>query len=133
MKEHTMKRTLTRTLIGAAALSGALTFGAAGIASGATTGTGTSSGSGSSAPASTHTVNCARAEKLATRVQTLETKANTWLPKAAQREAAAKTADHPKLAALIGRRIARVEKLMPKGEKLLAKIAQKCGTAAPAS
>jgi len=123
LEEHTMIRTLTRSLVGVATLSGVLTFGASGLASAASSGSTGSTGSTSSLAA-----RCTKAEALATRIQNRENKAQTWLPKAEKREAAALTANHKKLAARIAHRIARVQKLIPKGQKLLAKIAQKCSS-----
>ena len=66
---------------------------------------------------------------MATRVNKLEAKAAAWVPKAQAKEAKATAANHTKLAAAIGRRIARVQKLETRGTTLLAKIAAKCGTA----
>ena len=94
---------MIRRLIAAAAVSGTLALGVAGVA-------------GASAPTSTptstatHATRCAKAEKVATRIQTLETKAATWVPKAQAREAKATAAGHTKLATRIGNRITRVQK-----------------------
>jgi hypothetical protein len=68
-----------------------------------------------------------------TRVNKLEARAATWVPKAQANEAKATAADHTKLAARIGRRIARVQTLEGKGNTLLAKIAAKCGSTPSAS
>jgi chromosome condensin MukBEF ATPase and DNA-binding subunit MukB len=81
----------------------------------------------------THAAKCAKAEALATRIQAREAKAPTWLAAAQAREAKATSAGHPKVAKFIEHRIARVEKLIPKGEKVLAKIAAKCGSATSTS
>ena len=53
--------------------------------------------------------------------------------KAQANEAKATAAGHTKLAARIGRRIARVQTLETKGNTLLAKIAAKCGSTSSAS
>jgi hypothetical protein len=121
-----MIRTLTRSLVGVAVLSGVLTVGAAGVASAAQ-----SSSTGAAASTATHAARCTKAEALATKIEKREKQAQTWLPNAQKREDAALAANHKKLAARIARRIARVQKLVPKGEKVLAKIAQKCGSVTP--
>jgi hypothetical protein len=118
---------MIRKLIAAAAVSGSLALGVAGVA-GATTPTG-------STPASpaTHAARCVKAEKWATRITALEAKAAAWVPKAESREAAATAAGDTKKAAVIDRRIARVEKLETRGDAVLAKISAKCGSATSAS
>ena len=55
------------------------------------------------------------------------------MPKAQAREAKATAAGHTKVAARIGKRIARVQKFETRGTTLLAKIAAKCGSATSAS
>jgi hypothetical protein len=70
---------------------------------------------------------------VATRIEALEAKAQAWLPKAQARETKATDAGHTKLAAVIAKRIARVQKREARGNALLAKIAAKCGTPTPAS
>jgi hypothetical protein len=67
------------------------------------------------------------------RIQTAETKAAAWVPKAQAREAKATAAGHTKVAARIAKRIARVEKLETRGTTLLGKISAKCGSATSAS
>ena len=113
---------MIRTLIGGAAVAGALTFGAAGMA-------GAASAATPSPASTTHTVNCVKAEKLAARINARETKAATWVPKAQAREAKATAAGHTKLATWIARRITRVQKLEARGNTVLAKISAKCGSA----
>jgi hypothetical protein len=83
---------------------------------------------GSVTPA-VHAARCVKAEKVATRIAEREAKAAVWLPKAQAREAKASAAGHTKVAARIGGRISRVQKLEVKGNALLAKIAAKCGSA----
>ena len=111
---------MIRKLIAVAAVSGSLALGLAGVA-GATT---------PSTPTSTPTpaTLCAKAEKLATRIQAREAKATAWVPKAQAREAKATTAGHTKLAIRIGDRITRVQKFETRGTTVLAKISAKCGT-----
>jgi hypothetical protein len=114
---------MIRKLIAVAAVSGSLALGVVGVAGAAT-------------PASTGTptaAQCATAEKVATGIQTLESAAATWVPQAQAREAKATTAGHTKLAARIGKRIARVQKLETRGTTLLGKISAKCGSASSAS
>jgi hypothetical protein len=115
-----MVRTLTRSLVGAAALTGALTFGAAGLAGAATT-------------SSTHAAKCTKAEARVPKIQAAESKLATFVTNATAREGKATSAGHPKVAARIGKRIARAQKLESRGEKLLATIAQKCGGTTPAA
>jgi hypothetical protein len=110
---------MMRKLVAGLALTGSLAFGAAGVAGASTPSTSTS-----------HATACASAEKLAAWVTQGESLASGWLPGAQSREAAAKAAGHTKAAAVIARRIARVEKAQTKGNKVLAKIAAKCGTSA---
>jgi outer membrane murein-binding lipoprotein Lpp len=118
---------MIRKLIAVAAVSGSLALGVAGGARGNTHPTPTAP------PAATHAARCVKAEKVATRIQTLETKAAAWVPKAQARQAKATAAGHTKLAARIGDRITRVQKREAKGTALLAKIAAKCGTTTSAS
>jgi len=122
-----------RKLIAVAAVSGSLIFGAAGVIGLS----GTAGAAVATAPASvttaTHAARCAKAEKLATRIQAREAKATVWLPKAQAREAKATAAGHTKVASRISARISRVEKLEGKGNAVLAKIAAKCGSATSTS
>jgi hypothetical protein len=123
---------MMRKLIAVAAVSGSLAFGAAGVIGLSDTAGATVSTPTSGTPA-THAARCAKAEILATRIHTRETKAATWLPKAQAREAKATAAGHTKVAARISDRITRVEKLEAKGNTVLAKIAAKCGSATSTS
>ena len=122
---------MIRRLIAVAAVSGSLALGVVGVAgvAGATT----PSSATATATATPTAAQCAKAEKLATRIQTLETKAAAWVPKAQARETKATTDGHTKLAAAIGRRISRVQKLETRGTTLLGKISAKCGSATSAS
>jgi hypothetical protein len=115
---------MMRKLIAVAAVAGSLGLGMAGVA-GATTPT--TPATPATSPA-THATRCAKAEKLAVRIQALETKAAAWVPKAQAREAKATAAGHTKLATRIGKRISRVEKLETRGTTLLGKISAKCGS-----
>jgi hypothetical protein len=115
-----MHGTRTRAVISVAALSGALTFGVAGMA-GATT----------AAPATTpttHTIDCTKALARVPKINAREAKAATWVTKAQAREATATSAGHTKLANRIERRITRVQKAEARGTKVLAKISAACGT-----
>ena len=111
---------MIRKLIAVAAVSGSLALGVAGVAGATTPSTPTST--------PTHATLCAKAEKLATRIQAREAKATAWVPKAQAREAKATTAGHTKLATRIGDRITRVQKFETRGTTVLAKISAKCGT-----
>jgi hypothetical protein len=117
MKTHV----IMKSLVGAVALSGVLTFGAAGVAGAASSGTTPSA------------VNCSKAAALGTRIQKLESKASTWEAKAQARETKATTNGHPNLAKVIARRIKRVERLAARGERRLTRIAGKCGGVTPAA
>src|ERR1017187_1366821 len=86
---------IMRKLIAVAAVSGSLIFGVAG-------GVGTVGAAGASVPAATtptpavtpatHATRCAKAEKVATRIQAREAKAAVWLPEAQARAAKATAA-----------------------------------------
>jgi hypothetical protein len=126
---------MVRKLVAVAAVSGSLALGAVGIggtagAAGTTTPSPTSQLGPSSARLATR---CAKAEKVATRIEALEAKAQAWLPKAEAREAKAKAAGHTKLAQRIAARITRVQKREALGNALLARIAAKCGTSGSTS
>jgi hypothetical protein len=116
-----MLKKLNRTLIAGAAITGALTFGAAGLAGASTPAT------GGTTPAVTKAGLCAKAEARVPKIQAREAKAAAWVPKAEAREAAAKAAGHTKQATRIQNRINRVEKAEARGHAILAKIAAKCG------
>jgi hypothetical protein len=117
-------------IVTAAAVS-SLAFGAVGLV-GSSGVVGAASSSTSTRPSTVspaaHAARCAKAEELATKIPDRELKAATWLPKAQAREDKATTAGHTKRAALIAKRIARVQKLEGRGSTLLSKIAAKCGT-----
>ena len=123
-----MLKNLTRTVIAGAAITGALTFGAAGLAGAATTTT-----NGTANPGVTKAGLCAKAEARVPTIQAREAKAAAWVPKAQAREAKATAAGHTKLATRIGDRITRVQKLEARGEKVLSTIAAKCGGATATS
>jgi hypothetical protein len=111
-----------RTIIAGAAVAGALTFGAAGIAGASTPSTG-STGAGSGAL-------CAKLPTLQSKVQKVEAKVATWVPKAEAREAKAKAAGHTKLADAIAHRITRVQNRETKVNARLAKAQATCGASA---
>lgn len=122
-----------RKLIAATVLTGTLALGAAGAAGASTPTSATSSSSTGTSPTTSHPHLCARAEKLAGRIQTREAKAAAWIPKAQAREAKASAAGHTKVATAISKRITRVQKLEQKGTTLLGKIQAKCGSATSGS
>jgi len=128
---------MMRKLIAVAAVSGSLALGAVGLVGSGTAGASVASTSAAATmPAvspATHAARCAKAEKVAVRINKLEAKAAAWVPKAEAREAKATAAGHTKLEALIAKRIARVQKLETSGNTLLAKIAAKCGSSTSAS
>jgi len=112
---------MIRKLIAVAAVSGSLALGVAGVA-----GAAPSTSTPSVTP--THATVCAKAEKLATRIEAREAKAAAWVPKAQAREAKATAAGHTKVAARIGARIAKVQKWETRGTTVLGKISAKCGS-----
>ena len=87
--------TMFRTIIAGAAVAGALTFGAAGIAGASTAGHRHRRGNDPAITPST-TVRQAR-PTIQAKVQKVEAKVATWVPKAQAREAKAKAAGHTKL------------------------------------
>ena len=86
-----------RTIIAGAAVAGALTFGAAGIAGASTTATGNSGAT--AATGADKAALCAKLPAIQAKVQKVEGKVTTWIPKAQAREDKAKTAGHTKRAA----------------------------------
>jgi hypothetical protein len=132
---------IMRKFIAVAAMSGSLALAGAGVigmsgTAGAAAPTTTTTPATTPTPATpgsvtpaVHAERCAKAEKVAMRIAAREAKAAIWLPHAQAREAKASAAGHTKVAARIGGRISRVQKLEVKGDVLLAKIAAKCGSA----
>jgi hypothetical protein len=118
---------MIRKLIAVTAVSGSLALGVAGVAGATAPSTSTPTST------TTHATLCAKAEKLATRIQAREAKAAAWVPKAQAREAKATAAGHTKLATRIGDRIARVQKWETRGNTVLTKISAKCGSTTSAS
>jgi hypothetical protein len=108
-----------RTVIAGAAVAGALTFGVAGIAGASTTGT---TGTPTAAQ-------CAKLPALQAKVQKLEAKVSTWVPKAEARETKAKDAGHTTLADAIAKRITRVQDRESKVNARLAKAQAACSAA----
>jgi hypothetical protein len=109
---------MIRTVIAGAAVAGALTFGAAGIA-GATTPTTGSTGT----PSATL---CAKLPALQAKVQKVEARVTTWVPKAEARETKAKDAGHTRRADAIAKRITRVQNRETKVNARLAKAQAAC-------
>jgi hypothetical protein len=107
-----------RTVIAGAAVAGALTFGAAGIA-GASTPTTGSTGTPSAAV-------CAKLPALQAKVQKVEAKVSNWVPKAEARETKAKAAGHTKLADAIAKRITWVQNRESRVNARLAKAQAAC-------
>ena len=79
-----------RTIIAGAAVAGALTFGAAGIAGASTPATGSTPPP--ARPPPTRPALCAKLPAVQAKVQKVEAKVATWVPKAQAREATLKTA-----------------------------------------
>jgi len=115
-----MLRSLNRTLIAGAAMTGALTLGSSGLAGAA----------GTTSSTATLASRCAKAEARVPKIEARLAKAADWLPKAEARETAAKAAGHTKVAEKIAGRITKVEKAVDHGKTVLARIAERCGGAA---
>jgi uncharacterized protein (DUF3084 family) len=116
---------MIRTVIAGAAVAGALTFGAAGIAGASTPATG-ATGTPSAAA-------CAKLPAIQAKVQKLEGRVTTWVPKAQAREAKAKTAGHTKRADNIANRITKVQNRESKLNARLAKAQAKCSAGGTAT
>jgi hypothetical protein len=113
--------TMFRTVIAGAAVAGALTFGAAGIAgvAGASTPTTGSAGTPSASV-------CAKLPALQAKVQKVEARVSTWVPKAEARETKAKDAGHTRRANAIAKRITWVQNRESKVNARLAKAQAAC-------
>ena len=114
---------MVRTIITTTVLAGVLTVGGAGVASAATT------GATGSTPA--HVPDCAKAPAALARIQRLEGRATTWLPKAQQRLATAQQEGKQARATRIQRRIAFVEKAEVRGTARQQRIDAACPGATP--
>ena len=113
-----------KLVVGAVAV-GALAVGTVGVAGAATTTT----------PRAAATFNCARADRVLTRIQKGETRIAAGLPKLTAAEAKATAAGRTKLAAGLQKRIARLEspQFTARLDRLSAAIEAKCHVPAPAS
>ena len=111
-----------RTVIAGAAVAGALTFGAAGIAGASTPATGTPTAA-----------QCAKLPALQAKVQKVEAKVSTWVPQAEARETKAKDAGHTTLADAIAKRITRVQNRESKVNARLAKAQAACSAGGTSS
>jgi RNase H-fold protein (predicted Holliday junction resolvase) len=120
-----------RSLVVGAVAVGALTLGSAGIAGAAAT----PSTPSTPATASAHQFNCANATKVLTRIQNVETKIASGLPKLTAAESKATAAGRTKLAARIQKRITRLESTTFKNrlDRVAAKIEAKCNVPAPSA
>jgi hypothetical protein len=120
---------MLRRIIAGTAVAGALTLGLAGAAGAATGSTGSTGNTGTKSPAITSsTTVCSLLPKVQDRVQKLESKLATDLPKAQAAEAKAKAANHTKLADRIAARITRAQNRETKVNARLAKLQAACGT-----
>jgi hypothetical protein len=118
--------TAKRIAVGMVAV-GVLSLGSAGIAGADST--------TASTPATSASFNCANATKALTRIQTVEGKIASGLPKLTAREAKLTQAGHTKPAARLQKRITRLESSTFKArlDKASAAIEAKCNVAAPAA
>jgi uncharacterized membrane protein YgcG len=108
-------------VIATTAFGASLALGVAGVAGAAVTGGTTTGGSGT-----TQAARCAKAPAALARLRKLDARYQAWLPKAEQREAAAKNGGHDAQAARIQGRIDRAEKAYQKGESRYQKIEAAC-------
>jgi len=111
---------MIRKMLATTALTGALALGIGGVASAATTAPPATGGT------ATHTFNCARAPHVLARIARLEARAQTFIPKAQAREAAAQQKGDTALANKIAARITKVQGLEAKGTTLQQKVEAKC-------
>jgi|NGEPerStandDraft_6_1074524.scaffolds.fasta_scaffold49948_3 hypothetical protein len=113
-----------KLVVGAVAV-GALAVGTVGVAGAATTTT----------PRAAATFNCARADRVLTRIQKGETRIAAGLPKLTAAEAKATAAGRTKLAAGLQKRITRLEssQFTARLDRLTAAIEAKCPSSAPSS
>jgi hypothetical protein len=119
------RRLVTKALAGTV-VCGALAFGAAGVASPAVTTT------TAPAPVSTH-VTCARAPRALAKIAKREAAGTKRLSKLQAAETKLTAKGHPKLAAKVEKRIARLHKAETRGGTLTKKIEAKCPGATAAS
>ncbi len=117
----------TKKLVVGAVAVGALALGTAGVAGAATTTT--------PAPRAAATFNCARADRVLTRIQKGEARITAGLPKLTAAEAKANAAGRTKLAAGLQKRITRLEssQFTARLDRLSAAIEAKCPSSAPSS
>jgi len=107
-----------RTIIAGAAVAGALTFGAAGIAGASTPAPG--------ATGANEATLCAKLPAIQAKVQKVEAKVTTWVPEAEAREAKARTAGRTKRADAIAGRITWVQNRETRVNARLAKAQAAC-------
>ena len=116
----------TKKLVVGAVAVGALALGTAGVAGAATT---------TPTPRAAATFNCARADRVLTRIQNGEARITAGLPKLTAAEAKANAAGRTKLAAGLQKRITRLEssQFTARLDRLSAAIEAKCPSSAPSS
>ena len=117
----------TKKLVVGAVAVGALALGTAGVAGAATTTT--------PAPRAAATFNCARADRVLTRIHNGDASITAGLPKLTAAEAKANAAGRTKLAAGLQKRITRLEssQFTARLDRLSAAIEAKCPSSAPSS
>jgi hypothetical protein len=114
-----------RKIIAGTAVAGALTLGLAGAAGAATGSTGSTGG-----PAiSSSTTVCSLLPQIQAKVQKVESKLATDLPKAQAAEAKAKAAGHTKLADRIANRVTKIQDRETNVNARLSKLSSECSTA----
>ncbi|MHB8219430.1 MAG: hypothetical protein ACYDHU_03795 [Acidimicrobiales bacterium] len=107
-------------IVATAALGSTLALGAAGAVGAATT------GGSAAAPSKTPPKICAKAPALVSRLEKLNGRYDTWLPKAQSREAAAKSHHRTRQATRIGNRINRLGSLDARANALVKKVEAVC-------
>ena len=101
--------------------------GTATVASGAATSGGGASGNPNGS------ANCSAAGVRLARLEKVQTRISTALPKLEAAEAKAKSNGHPKLAARLAPRVSRLEKLQPRVSNRITRIERRCPGASPSA
>ena len=118
----------------ATVVAGVLAVGGYGVAGAVTASNPGASPHNASAPAAHHRLTCADAPKVLARLDKIDARITTRLPKLQAAEQKAQQAGHPKLAKLIGHRVTRLEHVQSRITKLEARIDKRCPqTSAPAT
>jgi hypothetical protein len=99
----------------------------------ATAASGTAAPGGGASGNQNGPANCSAAGVRLARLENVQTRISTALPKLEAAEAKAKSNGHPKLAARLARRVSRLEKLQTRVSDRITRIEQRCPGATPSS